>query len=116
MSNKEIDERRNRPGDGSDRRDYAPPGRLRRIFHDYRTTVWGLAGLVLLLLLLFAGTTAYAVNERFKRDVAEIAYTRDAEAVQFLLEKEEQQVAQLTSTAPTPCLRLPWRSDPARRW
>ena len=98
MIDNESQERRNRPGDGTDRRDYAPPGRLRRILHDYRTTVWGMAGLVLLLLILFAGTTAYAVNERFKRDVAQIAYTRDAEAVQYLLEKEEQAVAQLNDT------------------
>jgi hypothetical protein len=98
MTDQPMDERRNRPGSGTDRRDYAPPGRLKRIFFDYRAVVWGMAGLVVLLLVLFAATTAYAVNERFKRDVAEIAYMRDARAVQFLLDKEEQAVAQLSDT------------------
>jgi hypothetical protein len=81
-----------------ERRNYTPPGRLRRIFFDYRGGVVALLGLLVLAAGLFATTAAWAANERFKRDVAQIAYTRDAEAMRFLLEREEQSLARLSST------------------
>lgn len=91
------DERRSR-APGEDRRNYTPPGRFRRILFDHRRGVWGAIGLVVMLMILFAGTTAMAVNERFKREVAEIAYTRDMRSMQFLLEKEAEGIDQISDT------------------
>lgn len=51
-----------------------------------------------MLLVLFIGTTALAMNERFKRDVAEMAYSRDLRGLQFLLQKEAQVIAQMSDT------------------
>jgi hypothetical protein len=84
-----------------ERRDQSPPGRLRRISREHRAGVWMLSAALAVVLLLFAGTTAYAVNERFKRDVAEIAYTRDARALQFLLQTEEERLRALSDTVST---------------
>jgi hypothetical protein len=81
-----------------DRRNHAPPGRLRRLFHDHRGAVALAIGTVAALVALFVATTAFAVNERFKRDVAEIAYTRDARSMQYLLERERQSLRQLGDT------------------
>jgi lipoprotein-anchoring transpeptidase ErfK/SrfK len=92
------DDRRRLPIAGEERRDYTPPGRLRRIGFERRAAVFGAASLIALLLLLFVGTTAYAVNERFKRDVAEIAYTRDARALEFLLQRESESLRQMSDT------------------
>ena len=49
-------------------------------------------------MLLFVGTTAFAMNERFKRDVAEIAYTKDFRGLQFLLQKESEVLQQMSDT------------------
>jgi hypothetical protein len=84
-----------------ERRNHAPPGRLRRIYHDYRGAVWALLGAVVLGVVLFAATSAYAVNERFKRDVAEIAYTHDARSLRFLAEQEARQLERLSDTVAT---------------
>jgi hypothetical protein len=81
-----------------ERRNYTPPGRLRRIFFESRGGVWMLAGGITLALLLFVATTSWAVNERFKRDVAQIAYMRDARSLEFLMEREAQSLAQLSDT------------------
>jgi hypothetical protein len=81
-----------------DRRDHAPPGRLRRLFFDHRAAVAGFFAAVVVLLVLFAATTAWAVNERFKRDVAEIAYTRNARAYKFLLQRESESLRVLDDT------------------
>lgn len=89
-----MQERTTRSGH-PERRDYTPPGRLRRIFFDYRRSTLVLIGGATLMLLLFVATTALAVNERFKRDVAEIAYTRDTRALQFLAEREGREVAEM---------------------
>lgn len=92
------EERRERPAATSERRNYTPGGRLRRILFDHRSSVWMAIASVAILLVLFAGTTLFALNARFERDVAEIAYSRDSKALQFLLEKEAVEVRQLSDT------------------
>ena len=87
-----MDQRTTRAG-GPERRDYTPPGRLRRIFFDHRRVTLGLLGGAALLAVLFVATTAWAVNERFERDVAKIAYTHDIRSLRFLQEQEERSVA-----------------------
>lgn len=94
----ENDDRRARPPADAERRDYSPPGRLKRIFFDHRSGVWALIGTAAMLLVLFVGTTALAMNERFKRDVAEMAYSRDLRGLQFLLQKEAQVLAAMSDT------------------
>ena len=81
-----------------DRRDHSPPGRLRRIFHDYGGAVWVVLMAVVLLVCTFVATTAWAVNVRFERDVTRIAYTQDARALRFLAEKEAERTATLSDT------------------
>lgn len=92
------EERRERPATTDERRNFTPGGRLRRIVFDHRSSVWAAIASVAILLLLFAGTTAFAVNARFERDVAQIAYSRDSKALQFLLQKESAEVRQLSDT------------------
>ncbi len=82
----------------SDRRDHAPPGRLRRLFFDHRGIVAVFFGAAVVLVLLFVATAAWAVNERFKRDVAEIAYTRNARAFQYLIQRETESLHALGDT------------------
>ena len=86
-----ADQRRATRAGTPERRNYSPPGRLRRIFFDHRKSTLGLIASVLMLAGLFAVTAAWAVNERFKRDVAEIAYTHDVRTLRFL-ERQEQQL------------------------
>jgi hypothetical protein len=78
-----------------DRRDHTPKGRLRRIWHDHK-------GGTLVLLLgvavaagLFAATSAYAVNERFERRVAEMVYARDSRSLAFVRQKEAELTKQV---------------------
>lgn len=82
----------------AERRDHSPPGRLRRIFHDYGGGAWALIGGVALVAVLFVATAAWAVNERFERDVARIAYSHDTRALRFLAEKEAESLTQLSDT------------------
>jgi lipoprotein-anchoring transpeptidase ErfK/SrfK len=80
-----------------DRRNYTPPGRLRRIAHDYRKTTVALLLGVLMAAGLFAATSAMAVNARLDRRVAEMVASRDERSMEFLRRKESeltQQVAQ----------------------
>lgn len=91
-------ERRERPPTTGERRNFTPGGRLRRIIFDHRSSVWMAIASVVILLLLFAGTTVFALNARFERDVAQIAYSRDSKALQFLLQKESVEVRQLSDT------------------
>ena len=93
-----MEEKRTPRSGAADRRDYTPPGRLRRIFHDYRGAVWSLIGAAVLAAVLFAGTSAWAINERFERDVAEIAYTHDSRSLRFLAEKEAESLNRLSDT------------------
>lgn len=84
-----------------ERRDHSPPGRLRRIFHDYGSGAWVLVAAAAVLAVLFVATSAWAVNERFERDVAKIAYTHDARALRFLAEKESESLSRLSDTVAT---------------
>lgn len=90
-------ERITRSGD-PERRDHSPPGRLRRIFHDYSGAVWLLLGAVALLSFAFVATSAWAVNTRFKRDVTRIAYTHDARSLRFLAEREAEGLTSMSDT------------------
>ncbi len=84
-----------------ERRNHTPPGRLRRIAFDHRTVVVALIGLAVGIGVLFVAATAWAVNERFERDVAQIAYTHDSRALQFLAERETEEIAALSDTVAT---------------
>jgi lipoprotein-anchoring transpeptidase ErfK/SrfK len=80
-----------------DRRDYTPPGRLRRIAHDHRRTVAALLLGALVAAGLFVATSAWAVNARLERRVAEMVYSRDQRSLAFVRQKEAElteQVAQ----------------------
>jgi lipoprotein-anchoring transpeptidase ErfK/SrfK len=80
-----------------DRRDYTPPGRFRRIAHDHRKTVMALVLCTLMAAGLFAATSAWAVNARLERRVAEMVYSRDQRSLAFVRQQEEartQEVAQ----------------------
>ena len=78
-----------------DRRNYTPPGRLRRIFHDHKGAVAAMFFVLLASAGLFAATSAYAVNKRFERQVAEIVYSRDTRSLQFLRQKEAELTSQV---------------------
>jgi lipoprotein-anchoring transpeptidase ErfK/SrfK len=78
-----------------ERRDHTPPGRLRRIFHDYRGATAFLLLLVVGAAVLLAATSAWAVGERLDRRVTEMVYGRDVRSLNFLREKE----AELTRAA-----------------
>jgi lipoprotein-anchoring transpeptidase ErfK/SrfK len=78
-----------------DRRNHTPPGRLRRIAHDHR---WAVAGLLLLTLMaagLFVATSAWAVNARLERRVAEMVYSRDQRSLAFVRQKEAELTSQV---------------------
>ena len=86
-----MDSRTTRAGT-PERRSHAPLGRVRRIFHDHG---WG----TLLLLVavvgsasLFAYTALWANTERYKREVAEIAYGHDTERLHFLATLAEEKL------------------------
>lgn len=78
-----------------DRRNHTPPGRLRRIAHDHR---WAVAALLLLTLMaagLFVATSAWAVNARLERRVAEMVYSRDQRSLAFVRQKEAELTSQV---------------------
>lgn len=84
-----------------DRRDYTPPGRLRRIMHDHRGTTLALLLGVALSAVLFAATSAWAVNERLERRVAEMVYARDARSMAFIRQREAQLTQQVAAKEKT---------------
>jgi lipoprotein-anchoring transpeptidase ErfK/SrfK len=79
----------------SDRRDHTPKGRLRRIYRDHKGATLALLLSVALAVGLFAATSAYAVNERFERRVAEMVYARDSRSLAFVREKEVELTKQV---------------------
>ena len=81
-----------------ERRNYAPPGRLRRIFFDHRGPTLALILAAVAAVSLFAATSAFAVNERFKRQVAEIAYAHDTRSLAFLERTEQESVARMADS------------------
>jgi lipoprotein-anchoring transpeptidase ErfK/SrfK len=80
-----------------DRRDYTPPGRLRRIAHDHRKTVVALMLGILVAAGMFAATSAWAVNARLERRVAEMVYSRDQRSLAFMREQEAQRTQQVAA-------------------
>jgi len=78
-----------------DRRDYTPPGRLRRIAHDHGRTVTMLLLGALLAAGLFVATSAWAVNARLERRVAEMVYSRDQRSLAFVRQKEAELTEQV---------------------
>jgi lipoprotein-anchoring transpeptidase ErfK/SrfK len=80
-----------------DRRDYTPPGRLRRIAHDHRKTVVALMLGILVAAGMFAATSAWAVNARLERRVAEMVYSRDQRSLSFVREQEAQRTQQVAA-------------------
>jgi lipoprotein-anchoring transpeptidase ErfK/SrfK len=81
-----------------ERRNHAPPGRLRRIFFDHRGSTLGLILAAVVAVSLFAVTSAAAVNERFKRQVAEMAYAHDTRSLAFLERTEQESVARMADS------------------
>ncbi|HEY0151354.1 MAG TPA: L,D-transpeptidase [Longimicrobium sp.] len=73
-----------------DRRNWTPPGRLRRIAHDHGRTVTMLVLGVLLAAGLFVTSSAMAVDARFDRRVAEMIYSRDQRSLSFVRQKEAE--------------------------
>jgi lipoprotein-anchoring transpeptidase ErfK/SrfK len=63
---------------------------LRRIAHDYRKTVSALLLGVLLAAGLFVATSAFAVDARLDRRVAEMVYSRDQRSLAFVRQKEAE--------------------------
>ena len=78
-----------------DRRDYTPPGRLRRIAHDHKRTVTGLLLAAFLAAGLFVATSAWAVNARLERRVAEMVYSRDQRSLAFVRQQEAQRTEEV---------------------
>lgn len=78
-----------------DRRDWTPPGRLRRIAHDHRRTVAMLLLGVLVAAGLFVATSAMAVDARFDRRVAEMIYSRDQRSLAFVRQQESRLTEQV---------------------
>jgi hypothetical protein len=86
------DLRGRKPEDVPERRNYTPPGRVRRIAHDHP---WKAVMLILTVLLsagAFAAASAWAVNERFTRRVTEMAYLNDTRALEFVRRREAELV------------------------
>jgi lipoprotein-anchoring transpeptidase ErfK/SrfK len=84
-----------------DRRNYTPPGRLRRIAHDHRISVVALLLGVLIAAGLFVATSAMAVDARLDRRVAEMVARRDEQSLQFVRQKEAQLTEQVASREKT---------------
>ena len=80
-----------------DRRDHTPPGRLRRIAHDHRRTVTLLLLGVFVAAGLFVATSAFAVDARLERRVAEMVYNRDERSLQFVRRKEAELTQQVAA-------------------
>ena len=86
---------RRRPEGVPERRDYTPPGRLRRIAHDHRGMVLRWAAIVAACAMLFVASSAWAVNERYERRVTEMAYLNDVRSLEFLRKSEHQVAARM---------------------
>ncbi|MBV9110859.1 MAG: L,D-transpeptidase, partial [Gemmatimonadetes bacterium] len=80
-----------------DRRNYTPPGRLRRIAHDHRLSVVALLLGVLIAAGLFVASSAMAVDARLDRRVAEMVARRDEQSLEFVRQKESQLTEQVVS-------------------
>lgn len=81
-----------------ERRDYSPPGRLRRILYGHRAQAVAWLGLLALAAGGFVAATLWALDRRFERDAARIAYTKDIGALQFLAEREGARLGRLADS------------------
>jgi lipoprotein-anchoring transpeptidase ErfK/SrfK len=85
-------EDKRRPAEVPERRNYTPPGRIRRILHERPWTAVTLILMVLLSAGAFAAASAWAVNERFERRVTEMAYLNDTRSLEFVRRTEAELV------------------------
>lgn len=84
-----------------DRRNYTPPGRLRRILFDHKAAGLSLLLGVVIAAGLFAATSAFAVNKRYERRVAEMVYSRDTRSLAFVRQKEAELTEQVAEKEKT---------------
>ena len=84
-----------------DRRNYTPPGRLRRILFEHRAAGLSLLLGVVIAAGLFAATSAFAVNKRYERRVAEMVYSRDTRSLAFVRQKEAELTEQVAEKEKT---------------
>lgn len=81
---------RRRPDEVPERRNYTPPGRLRRILHDHRAPALRWMAAAAGSLVLFLATSAWAVGERYDRRVTEMAYLNDTRSLDYVRRREAQ--------------------------
>jgi hypothetical protein len=81
---------RRRPEEIPERRDYTPPGRARRILFAHRRPALRWIAAVVGALVLFIASTAWAVDVRYERRVAEMALRNDTRALAFVRRKETE--------------------------
>jgi lipoprotein-anchoring transpeptidase ErfK/SrfK len=98
---------RRRPEDVPERRDHTPRGRTRRILFDHRGPALTWVAGVVAALLLFVASTAWAVNARYDRRVAEMTLLNDSRSLDFVRRKE----AELTHRVATQERRLAEREE-----
>src|SRR5688500_13511334 len=83
-------EDRRRPDEVPERRDYTPPGRVRRILHDYRAPALRWMAAAAGSMVLFLATSAWAVGERYERRVTEMAYLNDNHSLEYVRRREAE--------------------------
>jgi hypothetical protein len=90
----EASQERRRPEEIPERRDHTPPGRVRRILFDHRAPALRFIVAAAVSALLFVGTSAWAVNERYERRVTEMAFLNDTRSMAFIRQREAELVRQ----------------------
>jgi lipoprotein-anchoring transpeptidase ErfK/SrfK len=88
---------RRRPEDIPERRDYTPPGRLRRILFEHRRPALTWIAAVAVAALLFVASTAWAVDVRYERRVAEMTLRNDVRSLEFVRRKEAELTHRMAS-------------------
>jgi lipoprotein-anchoring transpeptidase ErfK/SrfK len=84
-----MDERR-KPEEVPERRDHTPRGRVRRILFDHRRPALTWIAMVAGAALLFVATSAWAVDVRYERSVAEMTLRNDTRSLAFVRHKEAE--------------------------
>ncbi len=93
--NEQAYENRRRPDGVPERRNYTPPGRVRRIVHDHKGPALTLMLAVMVAAGLFVATSLWAVNERLTRRVTEMTYLKDTRSLEFIRQQETERTAQV---------------------